>query len=305
MKYSNLAAFFLAVLCSESIPVAYGQIAAELATDKSSYGYGEPIVAVLKLSNPTSEVIQFQYSCVPRFSIDSFSTPFWCLAAEINNYFSPGSWRTYTYILNPAELGVPSYSGEHTLVASFHTFEDQTVIDAPMYLGGQISIEFVTGTTQDIIDTIRNSLTGVVKNSRVRPNGNTLETWEISGITIDEAIAQYHGHVNVANIDYASVGFDYIQVAREGPGEMPSSFVLEELYPNPFRVNTTIRFTLPNPSPVTIELYGLQGKRVTMIAHGYRAAGEHVDASDLSPGVYFLRMTAGVLSQTRKMVVVE
>ena len=80
------------------------------------------------------------------------------------------------------------------------------------------------------------------------------------------------------------------------------------VYPNPFASNTSIIFTLDQPSEIRIEVYNILGKRVRVLEHGFRAAGEHsvqLVADELSTGVYFVRLSAGSNSQTRKMVVVQ
>jgi len=79
-------------------------------------------------------------------------------------------------------------------------------------------------------------------------------------------------------------------------------------YPNPFSSSTTIQYSLLQPARVTLELYDILGKRVRVLEQGYKAAGEHsvhLDAADLSTGVYFVRLTAGESSQTRKVVVLR
>lgn len=81
-----------------------------------------------------------------------------------------------------------------------------------------------------------------------------------------------------------------------------------ELYPNPARQSFRISYYNPAAGRVQILLYNILGKRVRVLEERYQATGEyevHVDAGDLSTGVYFLRMSTEDFSQTQKMVVVK
>jgi hypothetical protein len=55
-------------------------------------------------------------------------------------------------------------------------------------------------------------------------------------------------------------------------------------------------------------VYDLLGREVVMLVNEAKPAGTYTvrfDASRLSSGTYFYRMTAGLFVQTRKMVVVK
>jgi endonuclease/exonuclease/phosphatase family metal-dependent hydrolase len=79
--------------------------------------------------------------------------------------------------------------------------------------------------------------------------------------------------------------------------------------PNPFRVETVLRFDLPRPAEVSIELFDISGRRVTAILEGYQPAGSHAlrwtpaaDRGPLLAGLYFLRFRADGFSETRRLV---
>ena len=85
-------------------------------------------------------------------------------------------------------------------------------------------------------------------------------------------------------------------------------FALLQNYPNPFNPSTMIRYGLPNRSHVSLTVYNTLGQRVTQLVNGEVDAGYHevkFDGKDLSSGVYFYRMTAGIYTSTRKLVVVK
>jgi hypothetical protein len=90
--------------------------------------------------------------------------------------------------------------------------------------------------------------------------------------------------------------------------EVPINFSLSANHPNPFNAFTIIRYTLPSASDVTIDIYDILGRRVETLVQEEKAAGYHQvvwDASDRSSGIYFFKIEAGELVETRKMVLLK
>lgn len=78
-------------------------------------------------------------------------------------------------------------------------------------------------------------------------------------------------------------------------------------YPNPVQTHTTINFTVPGSSYVTITLLDTQGRFVAKIAEGNYPAGQHrvrYDRSGLSSGTYFYQVKLNGLSIVKKMLVI-
>ena len=76
----------------------------------------------------------------------------------------------------------------------------------------------------------------------------------------------------------------------------PSSYLLNDVYPNPFNPSTQVSFSLPIDSYVTLQAYNLQGTMVDNIFEGYQIKGNHSytwNASSLPSGVYYIRMISG------------
>ncbi len=93
-----------------------------------------------------------------------------------------------------------------------------------------------------------------------------------------------------------------------GENVRASTFRLEQNYPNPFNPTTQIEYRLAKGGMVNLNVYDILGNEVEHLVNADQAAGSHVvsfDASDLSSGVYFYRIEAGALSQTRKMVITK
>jgi hypothetical protein len=91
-------------------------------------------------------------------------------------------------------------------------------------------------------------------------------------------------------------------------GEIPVEIRLAQNYPNPFNAGTVIEFWVSQPAHVTLALYDLTGKEIGKFVDAQLPAGLHVryvEGSTLSSGVYFYRLRAGNVSQTKKMLVVR
>ncbi len=88
----------------------------------------------------------------------------------------------------------------------------------------------------------------------------------------------------------------------------PDKFSLEQNYPNPFNPVTSIKFDLPKNSHVTLKVYDVMGREVSVLKSEEMKAGTHdvsFDASNLSSGIYFYKMTAGDFVSIKKMVFVK
>jgi enediyne biosynthesis protein E4 len=88
----------------------------------------------------------------------------------------------------------------------------------------------------------------------------------------------------------------------------PAGYVLSQNFPNPFNPATTIRFALPEKSPVRLALINTTGNVVKEIAKGEYEAGHHeftVDAGNLATGVYFYRIETGKFNCVKKCLIVR
>jgi len=80
------------------------------------------------------------------------------------------------------------------------------------------------------------------------------------------------------------------------------SLVLMPPAPNPTRGLVMVSYALPQAAAVRVSLFDLQGREVSLVDEGERAAGLHevpLDASRFRPGLYFMKLasTGGILQQ--------
>jgi photosystem II stability/assembly factor-like uncharacterized protein len=85
-------------------------------------------------------------------------------------------------------------------------------------------------------------------------------------------------------------------------------YELKQNYPNPFNPVTTITFSLPVKSFVTLKVYDIIGKEVATIVNEELQAGTYEkkwDASNLNSGVYIYKLQSGNFSSSKKLILMK
>jgi len=88
----------------------------------------------------------------------------------------------------------------------------------------------------------------------------------------------------------------------------PVQFELSQNYPNPFNPSTTIKFSIPQSSNVTLKVFNALGQEISTLVDQNMEAGTHTinfDATHLNSGIYFYRLEAGMFNEVRKMTLIK
>lgn len=107
--------------------------------------------------------------------------------------------------------------------------------------------------------------------------------------------------------NYNAQNTDYTVVSVEDEIRL-NSYTMDQNYPNPFNPATTISFSIPVRSDVSVKVYDITGKLVSELATGIFEAGAHqvqFNASELASGVYMYQMIAGKNVVTKKMTLIK
>jgi len=102
-------------------------------------------------------------------------------------------------------------------------------------------------------------------------------------------------------------------VTVEGESGLPASFSLLQNYPNPFNPATTIGFQIVDYGIVSLRIYDVLGREVAKLVDGELEPGIYEVTWDATSygsaanasGVYFYRLQAATMVQTRKLVLLR
>ena len=89
---------------------------------------------------------------------------------------------------------------------------------------------------------------------------------------------------------------------------LPTEFSISQNYPNPFNPSTTITYTIPEASRVTLKVYDILGEEVATLVNEDKGVGNYqvnFDASKLASGMYIYTITAGNYTATKKMMLLK
>ncbi len=89
---------------------------------------------------------------------------------------------------------------------------------------------------------------------------------------------------------------------------MPEEYKLSQNYPNPFNPSTTIEYTIPEFSTVTLTIYDALGKQIEQLYSGEKSPGTYSvqwNASNYSSGIYFYRLSTDKFVQVKKMLLLK
>ncbi len=151
-----------------------------------------------------------------------------------------------------------------------------------------------------------------IPNSFVPGHGTTVEPHAYEFVDNAASLGTWFYRLKQIDLDGSVHYTDGVQVdilsGVDDLSPLPTVFGLGQNYPNPFNPSTTIEFAVPKEARVRLEVYNLLGERVAILLDDVRTAGYHkvqFDASNLSTGLYFYRLSSGDEVFLRKMTLVK
>jgi hypothetical protein len=94
----------------------------------------------------------------------------------------------------------------------------------------------------------------------------------------------------------------------DSESELPISFGISQNYPNPFNPTTTIKYSVPEESFVSIRVYDILGRLVTSLVEEEQTIGYYevkFNAINIASGAYFYRMEAGDFVDIKKLIILK
>lgn len=135
--------------------------------------------------------------------------------------------------------------------------------------------------------------------SFISPDGSTLHVNAVDASQPDNGTIS----ANQVSWNYGS-GATSVE-KQEG---IANSFSLAQNYPNPFNPTTTIQYSIPEDSHVSLKVFDVLGKEVAVLVNQEQKAGiytSNFDASNLTSGIYFYTLTANNFTATKKLMLVK
>ena len=89
---------------------------------------------------------------------------------------------------------------------------------------------------------------------------------------------------------------------------MPEDFRLYQNYPNPFNPVTKINYELRVTNYVSLKVFDILGNEIKSLVSNNQPAGSYeisFDGEGLSSGIYFYNLSAGSLSETKRMTLLK
>ena len=103
--------------------------------------------------------------------------------------------------------------------------------------------------------------------------------------------------------------FEYYYATELDVGLAARRFSLSQNHPNPFNSSTAIDFTIPEHGYAALRVFNTLGKEVAVLFKGEAEGGRvhrlTFDASHLGSGIYFVMMTYGQRSLSRRMTILK
>ncbi|MGE5846498.1 MAG: DUF362 domain-containing protein [Ignavibacteria bacterium] len=153
----------------------------------------------------------------------------------------------------------------------------------------------------------------------LNPNDIPIYEWKLDGTAAHTTLTEFprtpirtpylqkageeQYHMVDESFNYTSVKSD----PRPKP-DHPDVFAIYQNFPNPFNPSTSIRFYIPAAGFVLLEIFDINGSRISVLVNEYMREGDHLtswNSNNISSGTYFYRMSYQGHAITKAMVLLR
>ncbi len=139
----------------------------------------------------------------------------------------------------------------------------------------------------------------------VQGNGSSTQIHEYS-YSDNNIVKQGHYLYRLKQIDFdGRYGFSPevgIDISK------PTVYYLGQNFPNPFNPTTTIEFSIPERSHVSLKVYDVLGTEVATLVDGWMESTNHkviFNAKNLASGIYYYTLSTGNFTSTKKLILLK
>jgi len=115
-------------------------------------------------------------------------------------------------------------------------------------------------------------------------------------------------YTGTLNVNSGVVTDLYSSVVNTVTTVIPETYIVSELYPNPFNPVTQFEYAIPEDVNVNITIYDASGSKVAELQNGFQNAGSYSaswDAGNQPSGIYFVRFIAGEFTKSEKVMLLK
>ena len=113
---------------------------------------------------------------------------------------------------------------------------------------------------------------------------------------------------NIGSYQDSIISFTMGAITGITNNEIPLKTDLSQNYPNPFNPSTEIKYNIAKSGFVSLKVYDILGKEVSVLVNEIQKEGEYkvrYDASALTSGIYFYKITTKEHSDIKRMMLVK
>jgi hypothetical protein len=131
-------------------------------------------------------------------------------------------------------------------------------------------------------------------------------------ILLDDGSVLVIGLYSIADSEYTACNrFFYDPTGIENPNKK-IQFNVAQNYPNPFNPTTTIEYSIPEQTNVTLKIFDLLGREVITLVNEEKPAGNYKvefsassGSTSLPSGIYFYRLEVIGFIDTKKLILIK
>ncbi|MCG8606739.1 DNRLRE domain-containing protein, partial [bacterium] len=213
------------------------------------------------------------------------------------------------HVIDDGDQGGEIYSVSNNLRGSATPWSEATLTfnTAPEISGAPLDQKssVALGATVDFDVTAAIAGDGTYSFAISNDHSNTVKYSSQEGVSIPELIITT-GLTKISD-QTRNLQEKNINISTDQP--LPTKPTLYPNFPNPFNLETTITYALPNTAKVKLRIYNLKGQLVRVLFDGEQERGfqrilwngRNRSGVEVSSGVYFVRLEAGELRLSRKI----